>query len=69
MEQLNSLSYLEGVVCESLRLYAPAAFTQRIASHDLVIPLQRPFTDKHGVFQDTVRCEGLLPLKSAHWNR
>ncbi|KAH9965554.1 cytochrome P450 [Lactifluus volemus] len=55
MEQLNSLSYLEGVVCESLRLYAPAAFTQRIASHDLVIPLQRPFTDKHGVFQDTVR--------------
>jgi cytochrome P450 len=60
MEQLNSLSYLEGVVRESLRLYALVAFTQRIASHDVVIPLQKPFTDKHGVLQNTVRCEAFF---------
>ncbi|KAI0250884.1 cytochrome P450 [Lactifluus subvellereus] len=55
MEQLNSLPYLEGVVRESLRLYAPVSFTQRVASHDTVIPLHKPFTDKHGVLQNAIR--------------
>ena len=58
MEQLNSLPYLEGVVRESLRLYSPVGFTERIAGHDTVIPLQKPFTDNSGVLQNTVRCEG-----------
>ena len=57
MEQLNSLPYLEGVVRESLRLYSPVSFTQRVANQDLVIPLQKPFTDKHGVLQTTIRYE------------
>ncbi|KAH9973189.1 cytochrome P450 [Lactifluus volemus] len=48
LEQLNTLSYLERVIRESLRLYAPVSFTQRVATHDVVIPLQKPFTDKHG---------------------
>ncbi|KAI0280140.1 cytochrome P450 [Russula aff. rugulosa BPL654] len=55
MEQLNSLPYLEGVVRESLRLYAPVSGTQRIAMHDAEIPLQRPFTDKEGISRGTVR--------------
>lgn len=57
MEQLNSLPYLEGVVREALRLYAPVSGTQRIAMHDAEIPLQRPFTDKQGVSRATVRYE------------
>jgi cytochrome P450 len=57
MEQLNSLSYLEGVLRESLRLYSPTSFTQRVAHHDMVIPLQKPFTDEHGVLQNTIRYE------------
>lgn len=56
MEQLNALSYLEGVVRESLRLYAPVSGTQRVSMHDAEIPLQKSFTDKHGVLQSTVRC-------------
>jgi len=55
MEQLNSLPYLEGVVREALRLYAPVSGTQRIAMHDVEIPLQKPFTDKQGVLRGTVR--------------
>jgi hypothetical protein len=55
MEQLNTLPYLEAVVREALRLYAPVSTTQRIAMHDAVIPLQKPFTDKHGVLQSTIR--------------
>ncbi|KAF8491342.1 cytochrome P450 [Russula emetica] len=55
MEQLNSLPYLEGVVREVLRLYAPVSGTQRIAMHDVEIPLQKPFTDKQGVLRGTVR--------------
>ena len=55
MEQLNSLPYLEGVVREALRLYAPVSSTQRTATHDAEIPLQKPYTDKQGVLRDTVR--------------
>ena len=55
MEQLNTLPYLEAVVREALRLYAPVSTTQRVAMHDAVIPLQKPFTDKHGVLQSTIR--------------
>jgi cytochrome P450 len=58
MEQLNSLPYLEGVVRESLRLYSPVGFTVRVASHDTVIPLQKPFTDNSGVLQNAVGYEG-----------
>jgi hypothetical protein len=57
MEQLNSLPYLEGVLRESLRLYSPVSFAQRVANQDMVIPLQKPFTDKHGVLQTTIRYE------------
>ncbi|KAH9980692.1 cytochrome P450 [Russula compacta] len=55
MDQLNALTYLEGVVRESLRLYAPVSNTNRITMHDAEIPLQKPFTDKRGVLQNTVR--------------
>ncbi len=57
MEQLNALPYLESVVRESLRLYAPVSATQRIAMHDAEIPLQEPFKDKRGVLQSAVRYE------------
>ena len=57
MDQLNSLPYLESVVREALRLYAPTTGTQRIAMHDMEIPLQKPFTDKQGVLRSTVRYE------------
>lgn len=56
MEQINTFPYLEGVVREALRLYAPVSGTQRVSMHDAEIPLQKPFTDKHGVLQSTVRC-------------
>ena len=46
MEQLNSLPYLESVVREILRLYAPVPSTHRIAMHDAEIPLQKRFMDK-----------------------
>ena len=57
MDQLNLLPYLESVVRESLRLYAPVSGTHRIAMHDAEIPLQKPFTDKQGVSRGTVRYE------------
>ena len=57
MEQLNTLSYLESVVRESLRLYAPVSSTTRAAMHDVEIPLQKPFKDKRGVLQSSVRYE------------
>jgi cytochrome P450 len=55
MEQIGAFSYLEGVVREALRLYAPVSATMRIAMHDAEIPLQKPFMDKQGVLQSTVR--------------
>ena len=56
MDQLNALPYLEGVIREVLRLYAPVSSTQRIAAHDTEIPLQKPFKDGHGNLQSSIRC-------------
>ncbi|KAH9016227.1 cytochrome P450 [Lactarius pseudohatsudake] len=55
MDQLNALPYLEGVVREVLRLYAPVSSTQRIAMHDAEIPLQKPFKDNCGIMQSSIR--------------
>ncbi|KAH8977522.1 cytochrome P450 [Lactarius hatsudake] len=55
MDQLNALPYLEGVVREVLRLYAPVSGTQRIAMHDAEIPLQKPFKDNRGIMQSSIR--------------
>ncbi|KAJ3796242.1 cytochrome P450 [Lentinula aff. detonsa] len=48
MEQLNSLPYLDAVVKESLRLYAPVPHVLRVAGQDDVIPLSQPVRDKKG---------------------
>ena len=54
-DQLNALPYLEGVVREVLRLYAPVSSTHRIAMDDAVIPLQKPFKDSRGIMQSSIR--------------
>ncbi|KAJ7607721.1 cytochrome P450 [Roridomyces roridus] len=48
MDELNALPYLECVVRETMRLYAPIHFTQRVAAQDDVIPLSNPYLDKRG---------------------
>ncbi|KAH9005440.1 cytochrome P450 [Lactarius hatsudake] len=55
MDQLNALPYLEGVVREVLRLNAPVSATQRIAMHDVEIPLRKPFKDNRGLVQSSIR--------------
>ncbi|TBU30862.1 cytochrome P450 [Dichomitus squalens] len=48
MEDLNALPYLDLIIRESLRLYAPVTLTSRVAVHDDVLPLSEPITDKNG---------------------
>lgn len=47
-DQLNSLEYLDAICRESLRLYAPAPFTIRVAHKDLSLPLLYPVSSKGG---------------------
>ncbi|CAK5276985.1 unnamed protein product [Mycena citricolor] len=54
MEELNALPYFETVMRETLRLYAPAVFVQRVASQDDVLPLGKPYVDRWGVSHDTL---------------
>lgn len=69
MEQLNALPYLEAVIREALRLYAPVSSTHRVAMHDAEIPLQKPFKDKRGVLQSTVRYErSYESMCGSRWN-
>jgi hypothetical protein len=56
VEQLNALPYLDAVVKEALRLYAPVHETSRVALKDDVIPLDEPYTDKRGVVYRELRC-------------
>jgi hypothetical protein len=62
MDQLNSLPYLESVVREALRLYAPVSGTHRVAMHDMEFPLQKLFTDKQGALRGTVRYDNHISV-------
>ncbi len=63
MDQLNSLPYLDRVVRETLRLYAPVPETTRVAEKDDVIPVSEPFVDRFGQVQDSIRWV-VFPLSS-----
>ena len=54
MDELNSLSYLDSVVRETLRIHAPVAGTMRVAVKDDVVPLGTPFVDQKGRVCDNI---------------
>ncbi|KAF7300110.1 hypothetical protein MKEN_01334200 [Mycena kentingensis (nom. inval.)] len=48
LDELNALPYLDKVVRETLRAYAPVVFVQRMAMQDDVLPLGKPVLDGQG---------------------
>jgi len=55
MDDLQALPYLDFVVRETLRVYAPVASTVRKAVKDDVIPVSTPYTDRHGNVLDHIK--------------
>ncbi|KAI0643935.1 cytochrome P450 [Trametes meyenii] len=55
MDELNDLPYLDAVVRETLRIHSPVATTVRVAARDEVIPVDKPFVDRFGQVQDSIR--------------
>ncbi|KAF8839261.1 cytochrome P450 [Paxillus ammoniavirescens] len=55
MDDLVALPYLDSVVRETMRVHAPVPSTVRMAMKDDLLPLEKPFTDKHGVVHDGIR--------------
>ena len=47
-DRISHLPYLDAVVREALRLYAPITTTMRVATQDDVIPVAAPYTDRRG---------------------
>ncbi|KAF9036848.1 cytochrome P450 [Panaeolus papilionaceus] len=60
IDELHGLQYLDYVVRESLRLYAPIPATLRVAQKDDVLPLSKPIVDKDGVLRHEI------PIKKGH---
>ncbi|KAJ7075216.1 cytochrome P450 [Mycena belliarum] len=55
LDELNNLPYLDCVVRETLRVYAPVPTTERVAFADDIIPLAKPYTDTQGNIHNTLR--------------
>jgi cytochrome P450 len=55
MDEINSLKYLDVVLKETLRLYAPVNSTTRVATQDDLIPLSQPIKDRKGVSRSELR--------------
>jgi cytochrome P450 len=54
MDQLESLPYLDTIVKEGLRLHCVYPTASRIATKDDVIPVEKPYVDRHGVTKDYI---------------
>ncbi|EIW62555.1 cytochrome P450 [Trametes versicolor FP-101664 SS1] len=70
MEDFNALPYLDGVIRETLRLYAPITQLSREAKKDDVIPLNEPMTDRYGKVHHEIRIakgnKVMLPILAAN---
>jgi cytochrome P450 len=55
MEELNSLSFLDAVIKENLRVNPAAEGTIRTALNDSVVPVSRPYVDNKGVLRKEFR--------------
>jgi hypothetical protein len=56
MNELNALPYLDSVIKDGMRVHAPIRFVYRLAMHDDVLPLSKPYTDIKGNIHDTISC-------------
>ena len=69
LDQLNELPYLDAVVRESLRLYPAVTSTIRVAARDDVIPVSKPFVDRKGKIQTSIRVQKgesmVIPIHTA----
>lgn len=54
MDELNSLTYLDAVVRETLRVHPAVEFTPRAVMRDDIIPLEKPFIDTRGSIRNQV---------------
>lgn len=58
-DQLADLTFLDAVVRETLRVRAAVPVTVRIAMHDDVIPVSKPYKDRYGKTHKEVRYAGI----------
>lgn len=55
MGELDTLSYLDAVVKETLRVFAPVPNVGREAAFDTVIPVGEAYKDRKGVMQTEIK--------------
>ncbi|KAF7355941.1 Alcohol dehydrogenase superfamily protein [Mycena venus] len=77
MDELNSLPYLESVgksfFRESMRVHTPVEFTVRVAMEDDVIPLSKPYVDRHGRLYNSISIRKgtmiRIPISAVHHDK
>lgn len=55
MDELNSLTFLEFIIRETLRFHSVGAYLERMAYEDDVIPFDKPVVDRFGKERTEIR--------------
>jgi len=55
MDQLNSLTYLDMVIKETMRMYPPFKANSRVSAKDDTLPLANPIIDRRGNLLSSIR--------------
>ncbi|TFY82939.1 hypothetical protein EWM64_g1077 [Hericium alpestre] len=73
IDELNAMPYLDAVLRESLQFHTSIPTIERVATCDMVVPIENSYVDRHGSIRDEIRLRKgdtiMIPLRSVNHSK